>query len=140
MDEEDGGENTSNGAGMPKHTIFSHMMDNDDSLAERSDSAMGNNDHLSVPSSAASASKQHKKTTEVTNKVECDLINVKNVLEDNIIDIFQKKKQGGQDANKQSPVQLNGFCQDGFNNLMGPGGKSQNGKYGVYMKKGLATH
>jgi len=33
------------------------MMDNDEDLGERSDSAMGNNDHLSVPSSAASASK-----------------------------------------------------------------------------------
>ena len=115
--EEDGNEKTANSV-IQKHTIFSHMMDNDEDLGERSDSAMGNNDHLSVPSSAASASKQHKKTTEVTNKVECDLINVKNVLEDNIIDIFQKKKQGGQDASKHSPVQLNGYQQDQFNNLM----------------------
>lgn len=79
------------------------MIDNDDDLSDRLDSAMGNNDHLSVPSSAASASK-HRKTTEETKKVECDLMNVKNVLEDNIIDVFQKKKQGGQDTNKQSPV------------------------------------
>lgn len=119
MNEEDAPENASNGD-MPKHTIFSTMLDNDDDLAERSDSNMGNNDHLSVPSSAASASKQHKKTTEETKKFECDLMNVKNVLEDNIIDIFEKKKQGGNDANKFSPPQpqLNGYQQDKFNNLM----------------------
>ena len=122
------------------------MMDNDEDLAERSDSATGNNDQLSVPSSAASASKQHKKTTEVTNKVECDLMHVKNVLEDNVIDIFQKKKQGGQDASKHSPVQLNGYQQDQFNNLMNNlmgshnmAKGSSNSKYGVYMKKGSTT-
>ena len=93
MNDEDAaiGENGSNGGDMPKHTIFSTMLDNDDDAAERSDSAMGNNDHLSVPSSVASASK-HRKTTEETKKIECDLMNVKNVLEDNIIDIFQKKR------------------------------------------------
>lgn len=43
-----------------------------------------------MPSTASQ--RNHRKTTEESKKIEYDLINVKNMLEDNIIDLYQKKK------------------------------------------------
>jgi len=74
-----------------KNTLFSTSLYNDQPVDNEQEVGAGNNStYLSVPSN--DCQKHHKKTNEETKKVEYDLINVKNMLEDNILDVYQKKK------------------------------------------------
>ena len=84
-----------------KNTLFSSSIYNDQPLPNEHEEGktaspeMTNSDYLSLPTKA------HKRTTEESKKFEGDLINVKKMLEENILDIYEKK------ASDKSPF-LNG--------------------------------